>query len=177
MRITTEGGLALDFDLVKEWDDLASFKCTDSDLNEFLWEDAINAHASRFSVTWIVRKRTNIVGFCTLTNDSISTKTMQPSDVGTGYRYTHYPSLKIARLATHMDYERQDIGTAMLEYATAVALKLSDEISGCRIITVDSKKESVGFYQKFGFQLANMGNRGRDTTPLYKDIVGTRVRE
>lgn len=65
----------------------------------------------------------------------------------------------------------------MLEYATAIALKLSDEVSGCRILTVDSKTGSVGFYQKYGYQLANVEGTGRGTVPLYKDIFGTRVTE
>lgn len=63
----------------------------------------------------------------------------------------------------------------MLDYATAVAIKLSDEVAGCRILTVDSKKNSVDFYKKYGFQLVNCGGR-RNTIPLYKDILGTRMR-
>lgn len=177
MRITTDTGLTLDFDMVKEWDDVSSFECRDGDLNDFLWEDAVSAQASRFSVTWIVRKKGVIVGFCTLTNDSIRSKIMQPEDREDNFIYSHYPALKIARLATHRDHEGQDIGTTMLEYATAVALKLSDDISGCRILTVDSKKNSVGFYQKFGFELAKINTKNIETIPLYKDILRTRVRD
>lgn len=176
MRIRSDSGLVLDFDLVKDWDDLPVFICKDEDLNDFLWDDALENQASRLSVTWIVRYNGRIVGFCTLTNDSIRTKWMQCGE-GPEYEYTHYPALKIARLATHKDYEGRGIGTAMLEYATAVALKLSDEVSGCRILTVDSKADSVGFYQKYGYQLANVGGTHRETVPLYKDILGTRVTE
>lgn len=180
MRIRSESDLILDFDLIKEWGDLSLFTCKDEDLNDFLWSDALNNQGSRLSVTWIVRLNGNIVGFCTLTNDSIRTRWMQNED-GEEYEYSHYPALKIARLATNKDYESRGIGTAMLEYAMAVALKLSDEISGCRILTVDSKKDSTGFYQKYGFQLANSDGRSsdsrrNDTVPLYKDILGTRIR-
>lgn len=175
MRVRSESGLILDFDLVKEWDDLSSFACKDEDLNDFLWSDALNNQGFRLSATWIVRYNGRIVGFCTLTNDSIRTRWMQQED-GMEYEYSHYPALKIARLATHKDFEDRGIGMAMLEYATAVALKLSDEISGCRILTVDSKNDSVGFYQKYGFQLANSDGRRKDTVPLYKDILGTRIR-
>ncbi len=176
MRIRSDSGLILDFDLVKEWDDLPVFICQDEDLNDFLWGDALENQASRLSVTWIVRYNGRIVGFCTLINDSIKTKWMH-CEKGPEYEYTHYPALKIARLATHKDYEGRGIGTAMLEYATAVALKLSDEVSGCRILTVDSKTDSVGFYQKYGYQLANVDGTHRETIPLYKDILGTRVTE
>jgi GNAT superfamily N-acetyltransferase len=174
MRIPFENGLVLDFDLIKEWDDISSFNCRDEDLNDFLRTDALKNQQSRLSITWLVRWNGNLVGFCTLINDSIKTRWINPGDGEHGYRYLHYPALKIARLATRQDFERRGIGTAMLDYATAVAIKLSDEISGCRILTVDSKNDSIEFYQSFGFKLANTETIG-DTVPLYKDIYGTRA--
>ncbi len=38
---------------------------------------------------------------------------------------------------------------------------------GCRIITVDAKPESVGFYEKFGFKRAR--SRRSDPVPMYMD--------
>lgn len=35
----------------------------------------------------------------------------------------------------------------MLDYATAVAIKLSDDVTRCRILKVDSKKSTVDFYK------------------------------
>ena len=176
MRISSENGLILDFDLIKEWDDVSTFDCQDDDLKDFLRTEALKNQQSRLSVTWLVRQNGYLVGYCTLINDSIKTRWINIGNGEHWYRYLHYPALKIARLATHQEFERRGIGTAMLDYATAVAIKLSDEISGCRILTVDSKNDSIGFYQSFGFKMANT-KIFRDTMPLYKDIFGTRADE
>ncbi len=105
MRIPTQSGLTLDVNLAKRGDDLSSFECTELELNDFLRSDAINNQGSRLSVTWLARLDGRIVGFCTLTNDSISTKWIRKDGEKQEFEYSHYPALKIARLATHRDYE------------------------------------------------------------------------
>lgn len=109
-----------------------------------------------------------IVGFLTLTNDSISRDGLAPEDGENTFAYPKYPALKIARLATHKDYEKREIGTSMIAWARAVALKLSQKFTGCRIITVNSKPQSKGFYEKLGFKKAeNMGS-GKNIL-MYRD--------
>jgi hypothetical protein len=53
MRISSENGLILEFDLMKEWDDISSFDCHNSDLKDFLQTDALKNQQSRLSVTWL----------------------------------------------------------------------------------------------------------------------------
>ena len=98
------------------------------------------------------------MGYFTLVNDCIDKKELRRKDGIKHYRYTSYPSLKIARLATNMDYEGRDIGTHMLSMVYIAYMRISD-YSGCRFITVDAKVESQGFYVKFGFRYAK-GSKG-----------------
>ncbi|MDK2916087.1 MAG: hypothetical protein PWR25_644 [Euryarchaeota archaeon] len=56
----------------------------------------------------------------------------------------------------------------MLLKTVAIAMRLSQYV-GCRMITVDAKPMSEGFYLKYGFQRALM-NKRKDTIPLYRDF-------
>lgn len=144
------------------------FQCREPDLTEFLLEDAFENQAARLSVTRIVSYEGQVAGFFTLTNDCIIRKSVSDDDGEEWYPYPHYPALKIARLATHQEFEGRGIGRAMLLKTVAIAMRLSQYV-GCRMITVDAKSDSEGFYLKYGFQKALMKKKN-DTIPLYRDF-------
>ena len=156
------------FSLLNEDVDVSSFRCGESDLTEFLIDDALDNQIARLSVTRLVSYEGQIVGFFTLTNDCIIRKGISDDDGEEWYPYPHYPALKIARLATHQEFEGQGVGRAMLLKTVAIAMRLSQYV-GCRMITVDSKPKSEGFYLKYGFQRALMKKK-KDTIPLYRDF-------
>lgn len=158
----------LSFSLLTEDIDVSLFQCRELDLTEFLVEDALENQAARLSVTRIVSYEEQIVGFFTLTNDCIIRKGISDNDGEEWYPYPHYPALKIARLATHREFEGRGIGRAMLLKTVAIAMRLSQYV-GCRMITVDAKPKSEGFYLKYGFQRALMKKK-RDMIPLYRDF-------
>jgi hypothetical protein len=54
----------------------------------------------------------------------------------------------------------------MLGEVLALTMNISKYV-GCRIITVDSKQESVGFCEKFGFKRAT--RRSTDPVHMYMD--------
>jgi len=158
----------LSFSLLNEDIDVSAFQCREPDLTEFLIEDALENQDARLSVTRIVSYEGRVVGFFTLTNDCIIRKSVSDEDGEEWYPYPHYPALKIARLATHQEYEGRGIGRVMLLKTMAIAMRLSCYV-GCRMITVDSKPDSERFYLKYGFQRALMKKR-KDTIPLYRDF-------
>ncbi|MFV9631772.1 MAG: GNAT family N-acetyltransferase [Methanosarcinales archaeon] len=75
---------------------------------------------------------------------------MDEADSIDGYRYRKYPSIKIARLAVDETYERQGFGRFLVLAAIGLALSVSG-IIGCRYFGVDSKGESMSFYERSGF--------------------------
>ncbi len=148
--------------------DISSFHCDDQDLDEFLQDDALENQKARLSVTRVALWQGTVVGYFTLVNDCIVRKGLNSGDGEDNYRYPHYPALKIARLATDKDHERRGIGRSMLLKTAIIAIRLSQHV-GCRLITVDSKKQSVGFYTKYGFQIATVQER-QNSVALYRDF-------
>jgi len=147
--------------------DLSDFKCDNQDLNEFLQIDAIKYQKERLAVTRLIYLQNALVGYFTLVSDSIEAAAIHSGDGNTEYPYQRYPALKIARLATDSRYQRRGVGRAMLLKTVQIAIDLSGYI-GVRIITVDSKPNSVEFYEIFGFRRATRKNH--DTVSLYRDF-------
>jgi GNAT superfamily N-acetyltransferase len=158
--------------IIKEATNLDDFKCGDYDLEKYLKKDAFYDVKNKLSVTWLVHMDDVIIGFFTLANASINTSLINVGDGECEYPYQSYPALKIARMATHTDYKNRGVGRAMLIETVAKA-EIISHYSGCRFIVVDSKKKSVGFYQKYGFRIPRwMANKieARSTIPLYIDL-------
>ncbi len=153
--------------------ELSSFKCSEPDLDNFLMTDALKDQKTKLSVTRLVFWKGRLVGYFTLVNGAIKNDLINYGDGEEEFCYTYYPALKIARLATDAHFERQGIGRTMLQRTIAIAINLSDYV-GCRFITVDAKKASIGFYTKYGFIMPESIQNSislRDTVPLYRDIT------
>ena len=158
---------------------LIAFSCRNQELRNFLIEDAYQNQLDRISVTRLVFYQGQLVGYFTLVTDVIKKRELDTGDGEPDYQYEYYPALKIARLATHHDFEHRGIGRNMLKKIYAIWIRFSKYI-GCRIITVDAKPESVTFYTKFDFHTAIIDPKklkGKDTVPLYIDIHKALERE
>jgi predicted GNAT family N-acyltransferase len=165
MKITNDN---LVFRTISGKDEIAKFRSADNDLNDFLKDDALNNQTSMLSVTRLVYQNNVMVSYFSLANDSIQKKLIHPEDGESDYEYSHYPALKIARLAVHEEYEGQGTGTWMLVKSISIAFIIA-KYAGCRIITVDAKREAARFYEKYGFKKANT-DKDTDTIPMYLDL-------
>jgi len=121
-------------------------------LNEFLTKDAVRDQENRISRTYLCCWKKNIAGYVTLLTDTLELHAVSEIDGIDGYFYQKYPAIKIARLAVDVKFEQKGVGRFILLTSIGKAIKISDEI-GCRYITVDSKPESIGFYEKYGFKV------------------------
>ena len=148
---------------------ISTFKCKNPELKNFLTEDAYKNQLDRISVTRLVFYHGRLVGYFTLVTDVIKRGEIADSDGAEDFRYATYSALKIARFATDIEFERQGIGRNMLLKIFAIWIRLSKYI-GCRIITVDSKPEAVGFYKKFDFHEAIIDKRRSRITELFHCI-------
>ena len=86
-------------------DDLSPFFCTDDDLNDFIHNDALQDMENGYSVTHIVKMDGSIVGFFTLVMASVQSELISKNEFP-DYCYGRLPAMKIARLATHRNFER-----------------------------------------------------------------------
>lgn len=149
-------------------DDVSSFCCKNTDLNDFLKNDALKNQEQLINKTYICFYESQLVGYFTLTTDTIQVRSIEDSDSVDGFPYSRYPAMKLARLATHENFEHRGVGSYMLYVAISLTQQVS-KIAGCRYITVDSKKESVGFYIAHGFKLVNESKK-KDYPVLYLNI-------
>ncbi|MDP3396876.1 MAG: hypothetical protein Q8S57_09480 [Methanoregula sp.] len=157
----------LEFVLLNADHDVSGFYSSEPELNEFLKEDALVNQNNLISVTRLVFFKGDLVGYFTLINDSIEVRAVEECDREESYHFRKYPALKIARLATHNDFERFGVGRSMLRKIFTISITLSHYV-GCRIITVDSKYSAVNFYKKFAFKQAI--RTPLETVPLYLDL-------
>lgn len=131
---------------------LTSFDSASDELNDFLKNDALRDQENMISRTYLCFWTEKLVGFITLLADTLEVQAVHENDGVDGYRYYKYPAIKIGRIAVDRVFERKGIGRFLLLAAIGKAIAISNEI-GCRYITLDSKPESVGFYEKHDFKL------------------------
>ncbi|MCK9566602.1 MAG: GNAT family N-acetyltransferase [Methanothrix sp.] len=131
---------------------IITFCCVNEDLNNFLKDDALKAHDNMTSITYACSWKRVIVGFATLAAATIEVKQIDGPRID-GYTPNTYPCIKLARLAVDKRYAGRGIGQYLLFWVLGKFEKVSREI-GCRYLTVDSKRESMWFYQKYDFVLA-----------------------
>ena len=152
-----------------EHNDASHFECASPELNDFLKEDALENQKELISKTYLCYHPHRLVGYITFATDVLKAKEMRVKEHLEGILYAEYPAIKIGRLAVDKKYERKGVGRFLLLIAVGKALKISGEV-GCRFITVDSKRESIEFYQKHGFELVKKHEKQNFPT-LYLDIM------
>jgi hypothetical protein len=92
---------------------IRSFECTDRDLNDFLFDDALDYHSQLMGVTylWVDETKNTVVAYYTLSNDKI-TKDEDERPIWNRIsrplpnrkRRKDYPAVKVGRLAVNSHY-------------------------------------------------------------------------
>jgi len=155
--------------------DVSLFESRTEDLNAFLKEDALENQKELINKTFLCCHFNQLVGYITFTTDIIEKEEVQ-KEGRIKVKYGEYPAIKIARLAVDKKYEGKGAGSFLLLAAIGKALKISDEV-GCRFITVDSKQDSIGFYEKRGhFELAKKNKKNKSYPTMYLDILPGKAR-
>lgn len=108
-------------------------------------------------------------------------KSVPANDVGPeiDFRYPHFPAVKIARLLVDERYrggeQKRGFGKTLVEFALGIAQNDICPAVGCRFVVVDSKTESVKFYEKCGFTLLDTtDNKAASEKVMFLDLHKTR---
>jgi GNAT superfamily N-acetyltransferase len=152
---------------LNDTENVKNFCCTDEQLNDFFQNDALSDHRNLYSITHLVKQQDQIIGFFTLITDTIDIKNVDGSAFS-DYQYSKLPAIKIARLATHKDYEGRGIGKYMIASIFEIVSSLTRDV-GCSVITVDAKQNAIGFYKKYAFSEAK-SRTDSETKPMYLNI-------
>ena len=118
--------------------DVSSFDCGDSDLNDFLKNDAARYQDEHLSHTRLVFHKGGLIAYITLLTDCIVLKTPEKKRALKELRSLHqhlpsFPALKIGRVAVRNDLQHSGIGTELLKYSVALVVRMNRELNiGCR---------------------------------------------
>lgn len=157
---------------------ITEFKSSDDDLNEFLMLEAKDYQEQLLTVTYLLQnpKSNEVVAYFSLLNDTIKFEEEDRKirnrinrKIPYEKQRTHYPAVKIGRLAVSENYAHQGIGEQILDYVKS--LYAFSSRSGCRFITVDAYAAAVPFYLERGsFKIFTETDENEDTRLLYFDL-------
>lgn len=163
---------------------LEKFSCGTPSLDVFLHAQALNLHSDHLSHTSVFFHEDfgGLVGYITLSNDSIPLKTSEVGELGLAYQtdLQSFPAVKIGRLAVHCDLQCQGLGARLLNLAIGEVIG-AQTVSASRLIITDAVNDArvIGFYEQQGFlesfwaadQARNRGKgKDRATIKMIRDI-------
>ncbi len=167
---------------------LKSFCCGNTDLDDFLFNDAkIYLKYLRYT-TFLVESSSEIIAYYSLANDIIQLGAFQdgcdiltdvqdsisPDDVDFGRYILNqriFPAVKIGRLAVNEAFQNKGYGTDILEILVMSFIK--NNKTGCQFITVDAinQPKTIRFYEKNKFQYITSSDIGKESRQMYKILI------
>jgi len=159
---------------------LKPFKCSDDDLNGFLYDDALNFHNQKLATTYILENEDSTVAYFSLLNDKISVTDLDRRKLKDLFnkrfpyrkRLNHYPAVKLGRLAVSEEFVNMGLGRDILRLIKT--LFTTNNRTGCRFITVDAYSVAFPFYEKNSFKFFSGGDKdseqGRSTRLMFYDL-------
>ena len=132
-------------------DDLDGFDCGVPALNEWLKHFALSDQGAGASVTYILERDTQIVGFYTLAPHTIEPETA-PGRLSTGLpRQRSIPVILLARLGLDRSDQDTGLGGDLLKDALARCAAAADDIGGRGVLIHAKDAAAAAFYQRYGF--------------------------
>lgn len=137
--------------MLNEDTDITQFHCRIEKIQGFLLELAISFQEELLGATYLIYQDEKLLGFFTISMDSLRIKGMEEED-NIGYeKIEYYPAIKIGQLCVNEENENEGIGSFMLKLICGIGLEFSDKI-GCRFLTVNTIPNARTWYEKYGFR-------------------------
>ena len=161
-------------------DEIKSFNCGDSDLNDFILHDARPYREAKLAVTYAMyaeADRSHVAAYFSLANDRVSLVDFDSKTEFNRFRryrfpnekrLRSYPAVKLCRLGVDLSDRELSIGTFILNFIKSYFV--SDNKTGCRFLTVDAYASAVPFYEKNGFVPLHEADAADATRLLYFDL-------
>ena len=158
---------------------VGAFKCSISEYNDYLVNDAHRSMNDYIALTWLLaeQKTGKIASYMSLIMDAIKLSFTEKELHHLHYPFRTIPAMKIAKLAVDRNFSAKfkGIGTIMINIAESFAETCNSTYCACRFLTVDADLEHdagvLSFYEKNGFiQNAELYNKNRKTISMRKDI-------
>ena len=161
----------------REINTLSSFDCRDDDLNDFFRNECIAHRKELMAETYVFTESNKSIALISFCNDSIElSKSVRKHILPFPMRhYTAIPAVKIVRLGVFSEHQRRGIGSLLLDFCKV--LFVTDNRTGCRVITVDAynNDHAIHFYRNQGFAFLSEEDAERDTRIMWCDLLNRMV--
>lgn len=154
------------------------FDCGNTDLNGFLFDNALDHSNQLLATTFIIQSENETVAYFNYLNDKISHTDIDNKSVFLDRissllpvgkdGYTSYPAVKIGRLAVSVNFKGNGYGREIINFTKG--LFVDNNRTGCKFITVDAYRESLDFYTKNGFKFLSSRDKKSDTRLMYFNL-------
>jgi len=130
----------------------AGFACGEPELDRWLADHALGAHASGSARVFVSTDGHRVVGYYAL-----AAAQLQPDEAGERAlkgqpRGRPVPAVLLARLAVDLDHQGKGLGRSLLQDAMLRANEAAEEL-GIRVMLVHAKHEQASrWYRRFGFE-------------------------
>jgi len=132
-------------------DDLDRFDCGVPALDEWLRRFSLSDQCAGASVTYVLGRGSQIVGFYTLAPHTIETEAA-PGRLSAGLpRQRPIPAILLARLGIDRSVQSTGLGGDLLKDALARCAAAADDIGGRAVLVHAKDAETAAFYQRHGF--------------------------
>ena len=157
--------------------DISQFDCGDSDLNEFLRDNALNFTEKRIANTYVLEDNGKIAAYFCLLNDKVSQQESSNNKwkklkkgFPEGKQFSSYPAIKIGRFAVSSSYRGLNLGTILMDKIKKM-LNGNSYYSAFRYLTVDAYLSAVGFYEKNKFKVLSSQMADEHTRLMFFDMM------
>jgi ribosomal protein S18 acetylase RimI-like enzyme len=159
-----------------------SFSCGTPSLDSFLQDEAADLHRDHLNRTSVLFHEyfDGLVGFVTLTNDSIPLTPYEVGELGLNYEcpVSSFPAVKLCRLAVNVALQRQGVGEHILALTIGGILGAAN-VSTARFLITDAINDQkvISFYEKQGFVESYWAKKKRGSSAtasikMLRDIYG-----
>lgn len=144
-------------------------------LKIFLQKHAKQYQTAFLATTYCAFNESNkVCAYVTILCGEVIAEGNQIIESAIGYRYSTYPAVKIARLAVDLSCRDKKVGRQLVELTLGLASEYICPHVGCRFVMVDSKRESIKFYEKCGFTILDTpANHSRASPVMFVDLAKT----
>ncbi len=168
------------FKRLTEQDNVQSFDCGlndwETDVSDFLKEDALNQQKIGINVTWLYYSDTHALkGFVSLVASSIRLDPANTLRVNCGLEqveFDYFPCVLIGQFGVKSEAQHQGIGQFMLNWVGGLVTELD---IGVRFLTVHVEKDNskgFAFWEKQGFKMYK-GSSGDGLIYMAYDLYST----
>ena len=128
---------------------ISSFDCGVNELNDFFHKYAKQNDKKNIGKTFVLLSDERIIGYYTLSSAQIAFEEI-PDELLKGLPRYPIPCMRIARLAVEKRFQKDGYDALLLKDALLRIVNLSQH-TGIYFVLVDAKKESISFYEHYGF--------------------------